>query len=123
MGIAGKTSTMNGTILTALALLVASCQMKPAKHFLVETKTKTDDEPARKGDDYMNIGRIGTVHGSVGGNHVAGNNMGRMGGNHFDGGNNSGVSIGQSGGTANTQNNQKRYQNQLQLNNHYQYWG
>merc|ERR1712036_142933 len=48
MGIAEKTSTMKGTILTALALLVASCQMKPTKHFLIETETETG-----KGKDYQ----------------------------------------------------------------------
>merc|ERR1712142_42805 len=64
---------MKGTILIALALLVASCQMKPAKHFLIETKTKTDDEPARKGDYGINIGTVG--------NHFGNNNQVSGGGN------------------------------------------
>merc|ERR1711872_1123117 len=65
MGIAEKTSTMKGTILTALALLVASCQMKPTKHFLIETKTETG-----KGKDYQfNQGDInvsGSGHSNIG---------------------------------------------------------
>merc|ERR1712066_335161 len=77
---------MKGTILIALALLVASCQMKPAKHFLIETKTKTehknvaDDEPARKGDDYINIGSIGNHWGNN--NEIKGDNFGSQDGNH-----------------------------------------
>merc|ERR1711862_729196 len=71
---------MKGTILIALALLVASCQMKPAKHFLIETKTKTDDEPARKGDDYINIGSVGNHWGDN--NEFNGPNHGIVGGNH-----------------------------------------
>merc|ERR1711875_18276 len=64
MGIAGKTSTMKGTILTVLVLLVASCQMKSTKHFLVETKTLTKDEPS--GEDYYIRG------GSIGGGNAGG---------------------------------------------------
>merc|ERR1711955_112318 len=68
MGIAGK--TMKGRILTVLALLVASCQMKSTKHFLVETKTQTkDDEPARKGDDYFFSGSGGMGNIKIGGSH------------------------------------------------------
>merc|ERR1711872_1216135 len=82
MGIAGKTSTMKGAILIALALLVASCQMKPAKHFLIETKTKTDDEPARKEEDYMNINHRGNHQGDN--IHIEGGNHGNAGGVHWN---------------------------------------
>merc|ERR1712112_304413 len=86
---------MKGTILIALALLVASCQMKPAKHFLIETKTKTDDEPARKEEDYQNWGNQGGIHNS-------GTNNGNMGGSHLSGDGNTVGSFGQSGGHTNT---------------------
>merc|ERR1712243_379231 len=68
MGIA--LPTMKGRILTVLALLVASCQMKSTKHFLVETKTQTkDDEPARKGEDYFFSGSGGMGNIKIGGSH------------------------------------------------------
>merc|ERR1711862_90263 len=70
MGIAGKTSTMKGTILTVLVLLVASRQMKSTKHFLVETKTLTKDEPSGE-DYYIRGGSIGGVY--AGGQHGGGN--------------------------------------------------
>merc|ERR1712240_830193 len=95
MGIVGKTSTMKGTILIALALLVASCQLKPAKHFLIETKTNTDDEPAGKGEDYLHIGHN---WGKIGGNHNSGTIVGSQGGNHNSGHGNSFGSFGQTGG-------------------------
>merc|ERR1719481_1048200 len=61
---------MKRTTLTVLVLLVASCQMKSTKHFLVETKTKTiDDEPAGKGEDYFFSGSGGAGNLKIGGTH------------------------------------------------------
>merc|ERR1712240_783271 len=87
MGIAGKTSTMKGTILTVLALLVASCQMKPTKPFLVDTKTKTNDnEPTGEGEDYQNIMNINSGNINVSGSGHS--NIGNKGWNAGGGGTN-----------------------------------
>merc|ERR1712098_127570 len=89
MGIAGKTSTMKGTILTVLVLLVASCQMKSTKHFLVETKTLTKDEPS--GEDYFLGG---------GSNFIGGGYGGGQGGRGYGGGHQVGGSAGRPYGPA-----------------------
>merc|ERR1712142_420570 len=112
---------MKGTILTVLALLVASCQMKPAKHFLIETKTNTDDGPAGKGEDYLNINQInGVVHGGIGSNHNSGIVGGNTGGNNI----NSGNSMGQSGGKNWNNQDQRNVHNTHSIRNQYpSYWG
>merc|ERR1711942_496481 len=103
MGIAGKTSTMKGTILTVLVLLVASCQMKSTKHFLVETKTLTKDEPS--GEDYFGGSNfIGGGYGGgqggrgYGGGHQVGGPAGGQHGGFASGGNTNNINLGGLGG-------------------------
>merc|ERR1711862_537273 len=96
MGIAGKTSTMKGTILTVLVLLVASRQMKSTKRFLVETKTLTKDEPS--GEDYYIRG--GSIGGGGGGGAFGGSYGGGQGGRGYGGGHQVGGSAGRPYGPA-----------------------
>merc|ERR1711942_13390 len=105
MGIAGITSTMKGTILTVLVLLVASCQMKSTKHFLVETKTLTKDEPS--GEDYFLGGGSNFIGGGYGGGqggrgygggHQVGGPAGGQHGGFTSGGNTNNINLGGLGG-------------------------